>query len=119
MFSIYFNGNCFQEYESTLYLINAAKSEFTCAKDFINESLKYLIAENEIYEDYKNRHFVESTDDDISLMKSIISNMKKSVVFDFEKIVESHTMNPEYDVEHMMLLTSENNYIMLYWNTTA
>lgn len=119
MYSIYFCGKCFHEIESSLYLINAAKSEFICVKDFIHEALEYLIDEDVIYEDYKNRSFVESTDVDINFMKSIISNMKEAVAFDFEKIVEFRTMNPEDIFEHMMLLTTENNYLMLYWNTTA
>ncbi len=119
MYSIYFNGNCFLEHESTLYLINAARSEFACVRSFINEALEYLIVEDVIYEEYKNRNFFEATDNDISFMNSIISNMKKTISFDFEKIVEFHTMNPCDNFEHMMILTTENNYLMLYWNTTA
>jgi len=119
MYSIYFSGECFQEFESSLSLINAAKSEFVCAQDFINKTLEYLISEKEIDENYKDRSFVESTDTDINFMKSIISNMKKAVAFDFEKVVECRTMSPEEVFEHMMLLTTENNYIMLYWYTTA
>lgn len=119
MYSIYFNGDCFREFESALYFISATKSEFACARDFTNKTLEYLVIEDVIYEEYKNRNFFKSTDDDISFMKSIISNMERAVRFDFEKVVEFYTMKPEDSFEHMMIFVTENNYLMLYWNTTA
>lgn len=52
-------------------------------------------------------------------MKSIIANMKEAVQFDFENIREFYTLRPEHDCEHMMLLKTDNYYMMLYWCTTA
>lgn len=119
MFSIFFSGKCFVEFESSLYLISAAKSEAESDKCFINEVIEYLILEKAVQEEYKHRQFVEATDDDICLMKSIIANMKKAVHFDFENICEFYTLSPEHDCEHMMLLKTDNYYMMLYWCTTA
>ncbi len=119
MFSIYFNGDCFQEFESSLYFIASARSEMSSHEEFIHDALDYLIKENAIYEEYKNRQFVKSTDEDIAFMKSIKDNMKRAVDFDLEDTAEYFTMIP-YDVcEHMMILTTDNNYILLYWSTTA
>lgn len=119
MFSIYFKGDCFLDFESELYLINAAKREVTCVKDFIDEALDYLIRENMIYEEYKNRRFVEATDEDINFLKAVLKSMNKAVEFDLEKNADFYTMDPEDTYEHMVLLAAENSYMMLYWHTTA
>ncbi len=67
----------------------------------------------------RENEFIKSNDDDISFMKSIVLNMKDAVKIDYEEVLESYTMSPEDQFEHIMILCTANEYIMLYWNTTA
>ncbi len=121
MTTVYFSGKCFQEFESELYMIISAKSEFADWRLFGQASMEQLM-DNKftiIDETYKENAFVRSNDGDIDFMKSIILNMKDAVKIDFEEVLESYTMEDEDAFEHIMILCTANNYIMLYWNTTA
>ena len=121
MTTVYFGGKCFNEFESELYMIISAKSEFPDWGSFRQATLEQLIADNctLIDESYRENEFIKSNDDDIIFMKSIISNMKDAVKIDFEEVLESYTMSHEEQFEHIMILCTANEYIMLYWNTTA
>ncbi len=121
MTTIYFSGKCFQEFESELIMIISAKSEFADWKLFWQATLDRLIADKctIIDETYREKTFLESSDDDTDFMKSIVLNMKDAVQIDFEEVLESYTMEPEDMFEHIMIGCTANNYYMLYWNTTA
>ena len=121
MTTVYFGGKCFNEFESELYMIISAKSEFPDWSSFRQATMEQLTADKFtlIDESYKAKEFIISNDDDISFMKSIILNMKDAVKIDFEEVLESYTMSPEEQFEHIMILCTVNEYIMLYWNTTA
>ena len=121
MTTIYFSGKCFQEFESELYMKTSAKNEFTDWGLFGQAAMNQLIADKctIIDETYREKTFIESSDDDIGFMKSIVLNMKDAVKIDFEEVLESYTMEPEDMFEYIMIWCTANNYYMLYWNTTA
>ena len=121
MTTVYFGGKCFEEFESELYMIISAKSEFPARRSFGQAAMEQLIVDKStiISEAYKEKEFVRANDDDIAFMKSIVLNMKDAVKIDLEKVSESYTMAEEDPFEHIMILCTENNYVMLYWNTTA
>ena len=121
MTTIYFGGKCFKEFESELYMKISAKSEFTDWRLFGQAAMKQLIADKFtiIDENYREKAFTESSDEDSVFMKSIVLNMKDAVKIDFEEVLESYTMEQEDPFEHIMILCTANDYYMLYWNTTA
>ena len=121
MTTIYFSGKCFKEFESELYMKISAKNEFADWGLFGQAAMERLIADKctIVDETYKEKIFIESSDDDTDFMKSIVLNMKDTVKIDFEEVVESYTVEPEDMFVHIMILCTANNYYMLYWNTTA
>ncbi len=121
MTTIYFSGKCFNEFESELYMKISAKSEFTDRGLFEQAAMEQLITDKftNLDESYREKKFIEATDDDTAFMKSIVLNMKDAVQIDFEEVLESYTMEDEDPCEHIMILCSANEYFMLYWDTTA
>lgn len=119
MTTIFFQGKCFLDFESSLYMISATKSEYSDYLEFLNKGLDYLIAKKTITQEYKNNNFIKSKDEDIEFMKSIFESMENAVNFDLEEILETYTMNQKDLYELLMILCTEHNYIMLYWNTAA
>lgn len=120
MFAIYFGGRCFNiDFESFLWLVNAAKDETCTIGEFIKNSISYLINTNELEEEYQTRKYYESTEEDVKLMKNIIANMNQAVTFYFEDIIKTFTIEPISLCDHLLAIETSNHYMFLYWHTTA
>jgi hypothetical protein len=121
MISICFQGECFNDFESSLCFLCSGKKDTTNIQSFMDLAQNYLYNEKKfLVDEDKERKFIKSSEEDISFMRNILNeNLKKSVVFNFESIINCYTMNPEEKLEHCMVLESKDEYYLLYWNTTA
>lgn len=120
MNSVFFNGDCFIEFESEMWLITAIKQENSDYQEFSKKCLEYLKHKNFLWDDRTVRELKHAGNEDIDFMKSIIdTNLKYPIMYDIEKITEVYTFEQEDTCEHMLILCTENNYMMLFWHTSA
>jgi len=121
MLTIYFGNSCFREIESSITLLNCAKSETDTFDKFLQEAMDNLILHKEIGEEYRNRVFdeVDSRHGDVLFMLQMVDNMDRVVEIELEQTKKYYCMSCHEWNENFIIYESENSYTMLFWCTTA
>lgn len=120
MNSAYFDGRYFNDFESEMWLITATKHEYSDYQEFSKKCLEYLKYKDFLWDNRTVKELKHADNEDVEFLKSNIdTNLKYPVMFDMEKITGIFTFEQEDTYEHMLILCTENNYMMLFWHTLA
>lgn len=125
MIAISFGALCFNvsASEQSILIVVASKSEFPSLDDFLAGALNFLESDSEFCDNwneiYKDRNCLPASDDDITQMRSTISEMNQRVSILFEPIIKAVNVLPPKWNDISLGLETKNEYVLYLWGTSA